>query len=423
MTDDGFTSDLARELAPEALERFLRYVRVDTQSDPHSETYPSTAKQLDLLRMLLDELRGLGLEDAELDEHGYVTATLPATTDGEVPTIGFLAHVDVFPGVRGDGVKPQVVRYEGGRLELPGDATVVLDPETSAALDDHVGHELVTSDGTTLLGADDKGGVAEIVTAVSYLARHPEIPHGPIRIGFTPDEEIGKGTDHFDLDRFGAVAAYTLDGSTRGEIEDETFSALKTVVTFQGISTHTGTAKGRLVNALKIAARFLSSLPAETLSPETTEGREGFVHPDEIEGKTERVTVTLILRDHDWEKLQGHERLVRRLADEAVAAYPGSSAQIDTVVQYRNMKEYLREHPRVVAVAQEAIRREGIEPRMEIIRGGTDGSRLSEKGLPTPNLFTGGHDYHSRNEWICVADMGAAAAVIVRLAEVWAEPA
>ena len=421
MTDGGYTSELARELGPDALERFLRYVRVDTQSDPHSDTYPSTAKQLDLSRLLVEELRELGLEDAELDEHGYVMATVPATAAGDVPTIGLVAHVDVFPGVPADGVKPQVVRYEGGRLELPGDPSVALDPAQSPELADHVGHELVTSDGTTLLGADDKGGVAEIMAAAAYLLRHPEIPHGPIRIGFTPDEEIGAGTDHFDLERFGAVAAYTLDGSKRGEIEDETFSALQAKVTFHGISTHTGTAKGRLVNATKVAARFLASLPADTLSPETTEDREGFVHPDELEGNTESVTVTLILRDHDWEKLQGHERLVRRLADEAAAAYPGARAEVATVVQYRNMKEYLRDHPRVVEAAQEAVRREGIEPKMAIIRGGTDGSRLSEKGLPTPNLFTGGHDYHSRNEWICVADMGAAAAVIVRLAEVWAE--
>jgi tripeptide aminopeptidase len=421
MSNDGFTSDLARELAPDALERFLRYVRVDTQSDPSSETYPSTAKQLDLLRLLEQELRELGLEEVDLDEHGYVMATLPATADGDVPTIGLVAHVDVYPGVPGDGVRPQVVRYEGGRLELPGDRSVALDPEASPLLEDHVGHELVTSDGTTLLGADDKGGVAEIMAAVAYLVRHPEIPHGRIRVGFTPDEEIGHGTDHFDLERFGAAAAYTLDGSTRGEIEDETFSALQTKVTFHGVSTHTGTARGRLVNATKVAARFLSSLPADTLSPETTEDREGFVHPDVIEGKTESVTVTLILRDHDWDKLQEHEQLVRGLADDAVAAYPGSRLEVDTIVQYRNMKEYLRDHPRVVEAAQEAVRREGIEPKMAIIRGGTDGSRLSERGLPTPNLFTGGHDYHSRNEWICVADMGAAAAVIVRLAEVWAE--
>ena len=421
MPDDGFTSDLARELAPEALERFLRYVRVDTQSDPHSDSYPSTAKQLDLLRLLAEELGGLGLEDVELDEYGYVMATVPATADGEVSTIGFVAHVDVVPGLPGDGVQPQVVRYEGGRLELPGDPAFALDPEASPELVEHVGHELVTSDGTTLLGADDKAGVAEIMTAAAYLVRHPEIRHGPIRIGFTPDEEIGKGTDHFDLDRFGAVAAYTLDGSTRGEIEDETFSALQAKVTFHGISTHTGTAKGRLVNALKVAARFLSSLPADTLSPETTEEREGFVHPGEIEGNGERVKVTLILRDHDWDKLQGHAALVRRLAEEAVAAYPGSRLDLELEEQYRNMKEFLREHPRVVEAAQEAVRREGIEPVMQIIRGGTDGSRLSEKGLPTPNLFTGGHNYHSRTEWACVADMGAAAAVIVRLAEVWAE--
>lgn len=420
MSGNGSTSELARELAPDALERFLRYVVVDTQSDSHSDTYPSTAKQLDLSRILVEELRAAGLDDARLDDDGYVIATLPATVDREVPTIGLIAHVDTVPGVPGTGVEPQVVRYEGGRLPLPGDPTVALDSEESPLLADHIGHELVTSDGTTLLGADDKGGVAEVMAAVAYLARHPELEHGTVRVAFTPDEEIGKGTDHFDLERFGAVAAYTLDGSTRGEIEDETFNATQAKVTFHGLSVHTGTAKGRLVNANRVAATFLTSLPRE-LSPETTEDREGFIHPEEVSGSTERCLVRLILRDHDEEKLAGHEALLRRLADEAVAAHPGARVEIDVEEQYRNMKRYLDAHPRVVEAAQEAYRREGLEPRMTIIRGGTDGSRLSELGLPTPNLFTGGHDYHSRREWICVQDMGSAAAMIVRLVQVWAE--
>jgi tripeptide aminopeptidase len=421
VSDDGYTSELARELAPDALERFLRYVVVDTQSDPHSDTYPSTPKQLDLSRMLVDELREAGLADAELDPDGYVIATLPSTIGREVPTIGLIAHVDTVPGVPGKGVRPQVVRYEGGRVPLPGDPTVALDPDESEKLADHVGHELVTSDGTTLLGADDKGGVAEIMAAVAYLARHPEIPHGTVRIAFTPDEEIGKGTDRFNLERFGAEAAYTLDGSTAGEIEDETFNALQATVTFHGLTVHTGTAKGRLVNANKVAATFIGSLPRTELSPETTDDREGFIHPEEIIGRTERASVTLILRDHDEDKLAEHEALLRRLADEAAAAHPGSRVEIAMEEQYRNMKRYLDAHPRVVEAAREAYRRAGIEPELTIIRGGTDGSRLSEKGLPTPNLFTGGHDYHSRREWICVQDMGAAAAMIVQLVQVWAE--
>ena len=420
MSGDGYTSDLARELAQDALERFLRYVVVDTQSDSHSDSYPSTAKQLDLSRMLVDELHAAGLEDAELDENGYVLATLPATVDGEVPTIGLIAHVDTVPGVPGAGVRPQVVRYEGDRLPLPGDTSVALDPDESPRLGDHVGHELVTSDGTTLLGADDKGGVAEIMAAVAYLVRHPELPHGRVRVAFTPDEEIGKGTDHFDLERFGAVAAYTLDGSTAGEIEDETFNAVAATVVFHGLSVHTGTAKDRLVNAAKVAATFLASLPRD-LAPETTEDRQGFIHPEEVTGGTERCVVRLILRDHDEEKLARHEALLRGLADDASAAWPGSRVEVTVEEQYRNMKRYLDAHPRVVEAAREAYRREGIDPQMTIIRGGTDGSRLSERGLPTPNLFTGGHDYHSRREWICVQDMGAAAATIVHLVQVWAE--
>jgi tripeptide aminopeptidase len=417
----GYVSDLARELARDALERFLRYVRIDTRSEPRTGSYPSTAKQLDLSRLLVDELKELGLEDAELVD-GVVMATVPATTDEDVPAFGLIAHVDTSPELSGANVQPQVVRYEGGELPLPGDPAQILRPEELPELGDHVGHELVTSDGTTLLGADNKAGVAEIMAAAAYLVAHPEIPHGPIRIGFTPDEEIGAGTDRFDLERFGAVAAYTLDGSTAGEVEDETFAALQAEVTFHGRNTHPGTAKDVMVNAIKLAADFVSSLPRDGLSPETTDDREGFVHPVELDGAVDRSTVRLILRDFDEEKLAGHERLVRELAERAAAA-AGRAVDVAVKRQYRNMKEYLLEQPHVVEAAEEATRRAGLEPRRAIIRGGTDGSRLSEKGLPTPNVFTGGHAYHSKREWVCVADMGAAAATVVHLAQVWAERA
>jgi tripeptide aminopeptidase len=419
---EGYTSGLAAELAPAARDRFVRYARVHTSSLEGSDSFPSTPQQWDLLRLLEQELLELGLEDVELDGHGYVTATLPPTVEHEVPTIGFLAHVDTFPDVPGENVDPQVVVYEGGRLQLPGDAKVALDPAESPELERHVGHELVTSDGTTLLGADDKAGIAEIVTAVAYLKERPELPHGRIRVAFNPDEEIGAGTDHLDLDRLGCVAAYTLDGSTAGELEQESFNALQLTVVFRGVSTHTGTAKGKLVNPVRILADFVASLPRE-LAPETTEGYEGFVHPHVAQADAEQARCVLILRDHDWGLLQQHEALTRRLAEEAAARFPGSSVELTVKEQYRNMKEFIDRDPRVMAAAEEAYRREGLEPKRVAIRGGTDGSRLSERGLPTPNLFTGGHDYHSRREWVCVRDMGSAAAVVVHLAQVWAERA
>jgi tripeptide aminopeptidase len=419
---EGYTSGLAADLAPAARDRFVRYARVHTSSLEGSDSFPSTPQQWDLLRLLEQELVELGLEDVELDGHGYVTATLPPTVEHEVPTIGFLAHVDTFPDVPGENVDPQVVVYEGGRLQLPGDAKVALDPAESPELERHVGHELVTSDGTTLLGADDKAGIAEIVTAVAYLKERPELPHGRIRVAFNPDEEIGAGTDHLDLDGLGCVAAYTLDGSTAGELEQESFNALQLTVVFRGVSTHTGTAKGKLVNPVRILADFVASLPRE-LAPETTEGYEGFVHPHVAQADAEQARCVLILRDHDWELLQQHEALTRRLAEEAAARFPGSSVELTVKEQYRNMKEFIDRDPRVMAAAEEAYRREGLEPKRVAIRGGTDGSRLSERGLPTPNLFTGGHDYHSRREWVCVRDMGSAAAVVVHLAQVWAERA
>jgi tripeptide aminopeptidase len=416
----GYRSGLAHATAAAALERFLRYVRVDTQADPDSSTVPSTARQLDLSRLLVAELREVGLEDAELDEHGYVLATLPASVERATPTIALLAHVDVAYDAPGDDVQPQVVRYEGGRLALPGDPAVALDPEVSPRLADHVGHELVTSDGTTLLGADNKAGVAEIMTAVDYLRQHPELEHGPVRVCFTRDEEIGKGVEGLDLDRLGADAAYTVDGSTLGHIEDETFNALAATVVFTGIAAHAGSAKGRMVNAGKIAADFLASLPRDGLSPETTEGRDGYVHPWSTVGSEERTTVRFLLRDFDRDLLGEHEQLVRRLAEEAAAGYPGARVEIDVVEQYRNMKEYLHD-PRVVEAAEEAVRRAGIEPTRAFVRGGTDGSILSARGLPTPNIFTGGDDFHSRHEWLCVADMGSAVATLVHLAQIWAE--
>jgi tripeptide aminopeptidase len=419
---EGYTSGLAADLAPAARDRFVRYARVHTSSLEGSDSFPSTPQQWDLLRLLEQELVELGLEDVELDGNGYVTATLPPTVEHEVPTIGFLAHVDTFPDVPGENVDPQVVVYEGGRLQLPGDAKVALDPAESPELERHVGHELVTSDGTTLLGADDKAGIAEIVTAVAYLKDRPELPHGRIRVAFNPDEEIGAGTDHLDLDRLGCVAAYTLDGSTAGELEQESFNALQLTVVFRGVSTHTGTAKGKLVNPVRILADFVASLPRE-LAPETTEGYEGFVHPHVAQADAEQARCVLILRDHDWGLLQQHEALTRRLAEEAAARFPGSSVELTVKEQYRNMKEFIDRDPRVMAAAEEAYRREGLEPKRVAIRGGTDGSRLSERGLPTPNLFTGGHDYHSRREWVCVRDMGSAAAVVVHLAQVWAERA
>jgi len=417
---EGWTSELARELADDALERFLRYVRMDTQSDPLSDSYPSTAKQLDLLRLLADELREIGLDDAALDEHGYVIATLPPTIERDVSAIGLIAHVDTSPDVSGASVDPQIVQFEGRRIPLLRDPEQALDPEADPELTRHIGHDIVTTDGTTLLGADNKSGIAEIMAAVAYLRRHPEIEHGPVRVGFTPDEEIGGGTTYFDVDAFGAEVAFTLDGSTAGELQDETFGALKVTVTFHGRSAHPGRAKGQLVNAIKLASAFVEHLPREGLSPETTEGREGFVHPSRIEGSVEGCEVTMILRDFDEEKLAGYEALVRRLADETVAGEPHASVEVEVERQYRNMHEYLKDVPRAISVAEEAIRAEGLEPLRTSIRGGTDGARLSERGLPTPNLFTGQQALHSRHEWICVRDLGSAAATIVRLVERWA---
>jgi tripeptide aminopeptidase len=410
-----------RDLAEDAAERLLRYVRIDTQSDEDSESYPSTEKQLDLLRLLSDELREVGLDDVQIDEHGYVFATVPATVHGDVPTIGFLAHVDTSPDVSGANVKPRRIRYEGGEIVLPANPDQVIRPEDSPELAAHEGHELITTDGTTLLGADDKAGAAEIMAAVAYLVAHPEVPHGPLRIGFNPDEEIGRGTTHFDIERFRAVAAYTLDGSTAGEIQDETFSGAQVRMRIHGRSIHPGWAKDRLVNAIKLAGEVLSRLPKERLSPETTDERAGYVHPIDVRGDSGVAELRFIVRDFDDALLDEHVAFLRGVAAEVEAAEPRARIEIESRIQYRNMRGVLSGRPEIVAKAEEAIRRVGLEPLKSIIRGGTDGSALTEKGLPTPNLFTGGHDYHSEREWICVEDMGLAAATIVELARIWAE--
>jgi tripeptide aminopeptidase len=416
----GYASPLAEELAADVLDRFLRYVRIDTQAAEGSTTYPSSERQLELSRLLVSELRGLGLEDAELTEHGYVFATLPGTVDR--PVVGLIAHVDTTPEVPGGEVAPIVhTAYAGGPIVLPGDPREVLDPEELPELASRIGHDIVTSDGTTLLGADDKAGVAEIMAAVAYLLRHPEPGRAPVRVAFTVDEEIGHGTDHFDLERFGADFAYTLDGSGIGELELETFSAYQVRVTFHGNAVHPGTAKGRLVNALKLASRLIGALPAERLSPETTEGREGYVHPARMRGTASEAVVTLIARDHDDAKLEEHVALIQQLAEDVVAGEPRARVAIEVTESYRNMRQVLDRHPDVVAAAEEAIRRAGVEPKQTIIRGGTDGARLSERGLPTPNLFTGGQDYHSVREWASVQDMAAAAATVVELVRLWAE--
>ncbi|MHC4430097.1 MAG: peptidase T, partial [Planctomycetota bacterium] len=399
------------------------YVTIDTQSCEKSDTFPSTEKQLVLLERLVGELKELGLEDAVMDEHGYVFATVPATSPKHnVPVIGFLGHVDTSPEMPGAGVKPIVHEdYQGQDLVLPDDPSAVIKLADNPAMQDQKGHDIITASGTTLLGADNKAGVAEIMGAAEYLMAHPEVPHGPVRIGFTPDEEVGNGAKYFDVERFGALCAYTMDGETLGQLECETFSADAMVVTFHGFNTHPGFAKGRMVNAIKVASDFIHRLPKDTLSPETTEGYDGFVHPYILDAGVERTSVKLLIRDFSTPGLEEKERLVEDLAQSTVRDNPGARVETEVSESYRNMKEVLDKHPEVVSAAQEAIRRAGLEPRMEPIRGGTDGSKLSFMGLPTPNIFAGEHNFHSRYEWVSTYDMHKAVEVIVELCKVWEE--
>ena len=409
----------------DVLERFLRYVRYDTRSNESSTTVPSTSTQLVFQRDLVDELRALGLDDAELDAHGYVMATVPATTPKTaVPPIGFIAHVDTSPEMSGTNVVPIVhERYDGRDILLPDDPAAVLRLADNPALESQIGHDIVTASGTTLLGADNKAGVAEIVTAAAYLISHPEIPHGTVRIAFTPDEEIGRGASHFDVPRFGCRCAYTMDGGGRGEVENESFSADAMTLVFHGFNTHPGYAKGRMVNAIKVAADFVHHLPADRLSPETTEKHEGFLHPYVQQSGVDRTSVKLLVRDFRTDGLKDKEALVERLAHAAVARHPGARVEIAIEESYRNMKVVLDQHPEVVEYACEAVRRAGMDVQTNPIRGGTDGSKLSFMGLPTPNLFAGEHNFHSRLEWVSRQDMEKAVEVIVALCRIWEERA
>lgn len=407
------------------LDRFLRYVRYDTRADETSPTYPSTPGQLVLLRDLARELRDIGLVDVTMDEYGYVTGTVPATTTKtQVPTIGFIAHVDTSPEMSGANVTPIVHRgYDGRDLVLPDDPTAILKLADNPDLADQLGHDIVTASGTTLLGADDKAGVAEIVTAAAYLMAHPEIPHGRVRVAFTPDEEIGRGTLHFDVARFGAFCAYTLDGGRRGEVERESFSADAMTLTFTGFNTHPGYAKGRMVNAIKVAATFIASLPRDSGSPETTAGHEGFVHPYTVNASVEQTAVRLLLRDFTVAGLDDKAKMLEALAAAAVRMHPGARVEVVREEQYRNMREVLDRQPQIVAFACEAVQRAGLDASTPPIRGGTDGSKLSFMGLPTPNLFAGEHNFHSRLEWVSAQDMEKAVETIVHLCRIWEEEA
>jgi tripeptide aminopeptidase len=408
--------------AARLLERFLRYVQIDTTANPATDAYPSSPGQWELGRVLVEELRAAGLADAEQDAHGLVYATLPASVQRDVPTIALCAHLDTSPETSGRGVRPIVWRdYAGGDLTLPGDPRQVLRVAANPELRDVVGHTLITSDGTTLLGADDKAGLAVIVETVASLAERPEAPHGPIRLVLTCDEEIGRGVDHVDLVRVGAAACYTLDGAGTNEIDVETFSADLAVVRVTGVNIHPSIGRGRMVNAVRAAAEFVARLPRDHLAPEAAAGREGFLHPYLVEGGVAQTTLHVLLRDFETERLAEQRALMEAAGREVERAFPGAAVAIDITRQYRNLREGLAREPRAVAFAEQAHRRLGREPRRTIIRGGTDGSRLTELGLPTPNLSTGEHNPHSPLEWTSLQEMVAAGEVVEMLAQVWAE--
>ena len=402
-------------------DRFLRYVVIDTQSDAKSATQPSTEKQKNLGCLLVEELLAIGLSDAHLDEHGYIYATIPSNVDKPVPVICFCSHMDTAPDFTGTNVKPQWVHaYAGGDIQLSGDPQQIIRVADHPALRDQIGNDIITTDGTTLLGADDKAGLAEIMTAAQILVDNPDIKHGTIKILFTVDEEIGRGVDKVDLKKLGAVFAYTMDGETAGHIEDETFSADGVEITIQGVAIHPGFAKGRMENAIKIAGAIIDRLPKH-VAPETTEGRDGFVHPTGLTGAMDKATISLIVRDFNDEGLASKEAMIEAIIKDVMPDYPGSTYTFEVKQQYRNMKAILDRHPEIVDNAVEAIRRAGMEPVRGSIRGGTDGSRLSFMGLPCPNIFAGGHAFHSPLEWVSRQDMEKAVKTIVELAKVWEE--
>jgi tripeptide aminopeptidase len=406
------------------LERFLRYVVIDTQSDPASPTTPSTQKQKDLGRLLVSELRDIGLSDAAMDDYGYVYATLPANTDKTVPVICFCSHMDTSPDCSGANVKPQIVRnYQGGDIVLPGDEAQVIRAAEHASLAQQIGNDIVTSDGTTLLGADNKAGLAEIVDAMRFFVAHPEIKHGTIKVLFTPDEEIGRGVDKADLKRLAADFAYTIDGEAAGSIENETFSADAAIISITGVAAHPGFAKGKMENAIKIAARIVDALPKDTCTPETTEGREGFLHPVSVTSQLGEAKLQYIVRDFDEAGLRTKGQLLEQTVKDVMRDFPRSTYRFELKEQYRNMRVVLDKHPAIVDNAMEAVRRAGLTPVKGSIRGGTDGSRLSFMGLPCPNIFAGEHAFHSPLEWVSVQDMQAAVRTIVHLAALWEERA
>jgi len=405
-------------------ERLLRYVVIDTQSDPSSPTCPSTEKQKDLGRLLAAELKAMGLADAHLDEHGYVYATIPASTTKKVPVICFCSHMDTSPDCTGANVKPQIVKnYRGGDIHLTADPAQVIRTAEHPELGRQIGNDIITTDGTTLLGADNKAGIAEIMDAAHFLIRNPQVKHGTIKILFTPDEEIGRGVDQVDLKKLGADFAYTIDGETAGDIEDETFSADGVTITIEGVSTHPGFAKGKMEHAIKIASAIIDRLPKQTCSPETTEGREGFLHPTGLSGTLEQARLDFIVRDFNDEGLKEKEQLLESIVKDVMKDYPRSTYKMEIREQYRNMKRVIDAHPEIVDYAVEAIRRAGLKPHRSSIRGGTDGSRLSFMGLPCPNIFAGEHAFHSRLEWVSRQDMEKAVQTIVHLAMIWEERA
>ncbi|GAA4332421.1 peptidase T [Mucilaginibacter gynuensis] len=405
-------------------ERFLRYVTIDTQSDPESETFPSTEKQKNLGRVLVKELLEMGVADAHLDEFGYVYATIPANTDkADVPVICFCSHMDTSPDCSGEGVKPIIhADYNGADIVLPDDETQVLRLADHADLKNQIGNDIITASGTTLLGADNKAGVAEIMDACYQLINNPAIKHGKIRILFTPDEEVGKGVDNVDIEKLGAYAGYTIDGESAGNMENETFSADGAKLTINGISTHPGFAKGKMESAIKIAGRIVAALP-DSLSPEHTEDMQGFIHPVGIQGHVETAVIDFIIRDFDDEELHRHAEVLKQVADDVLTEFPGSSYSLKITAQYRNMKKMLDQHPEIVEYGMEAIKRAGLNAKLCSIRGGTDGSRLSFMGLPCPNIFAGEHAFHSKQEWVSVQDMQKAVDTILHLCAIWEERA
>jgi tripeptide aminopeptidase len=404
------------------LDRFLRYVRVHTTADDSTDRYPSSPGQLELGKMLLGELRAMGLSDAAQDEHGIVTATVPATVKHAAPVVAFNAHLDTSPETSGENVQPQVMRdYPGGDIPLPGDPSQVIRGEQSPELKDLVGKTLITTDGTTLLGGDDKAGVAVIMELAQWLTEHPDVPHGPVKVIFTCDEEIGRGVKHVDLAKLGATVCYTLDGPGAGVIDVETFSADLATVTLRGVNIHPSIAKGRMVNSLRAAAEFIARLPRDAMAPEVTAGREGFLHPYQIEGGVAETRLKILLRDFDTANLAHQAERLHTIAHEVEGSLSGVKVEVQITRQYRNLADGLRREPRAVSHAQEAFRRLGVEPKLDIIRGGTDGSQLTEQGLPTPNLSTGQHNIHSPLEFACLEEMTQAGKVLIELVQIWAK--